>query len=108
MTTDLPLFSWLNSRQSCDVLAFPQSRRIGKARQYAATAYRLEGEPKRLASYRLRMRNELLRMLHEGGVDDDTALSQALDFDRLIDREIDRLKVMDRLGLLPDERGGAA
>jgi hypothetical protein len=106
MTTDLPLFSWKPS--SCAVLAFPQGRRIGKARKYASTAYRLEGEPKRLASYRLRMRNDLLRMLHEGGVDNATAATQADDFDRLIDREVERLKVMDRLGLLVDERGGAA
>jgi len=102
------LFTWRSDRPNCVVLPYPQAKRIGKARKYALTAYRLEGEPRRLASYRVRMRNELLRMLDEGGVDNDAALAQADDFDRLVNREVDRLRTMDRLGLLLDEREGEA
>lgn len=94
----IDLFSWKPA--SCVVLAFPQSKRIGKARQYAATAYRLEQEPRRLFAYRNRMRSDLMRMLGEGGVDEDTAAAEAAAFDRIIDREVERLRVMDRLGLL--------
>lgn len=104
--SDLPLFDWKPA--SCAVLPFPQGKRIGKARKYALTAYRLEEEPRRVTSYRLRMRNELLRMLREGGVDDAAAILQADAFDRLVDREIERLRTMDRLGLLVDELGGTA
>ncbi|NML73071.1 hypothetical protein HHL25_02920 [Rhizobium sp. S-51] len=101
---DLPLFTW--KPRSCVVMPFPQARRIGKARKYAATAYRLEDEPRRLASYRVRVRNELIRMLVEGGVDEITAAAEAVAFDLIIDREIERLRVMDRLGLLDDTQLG--
>lgn len=102
---DLPLFAWNPS--NCVVLAFPQNKRIGRAREVARAAFSMSEHPRKVEAYRRRILEELVRMLTDRGVVASEATSQSIAFDRIVDREFARLQTMRKLGLL-DESGGAA
>jgi len=102
------LFTWRRDRPPCVVVAFPQAKRIGRAREVALTAFEMAKHPARVEAYRRRIREELARLLTYRGVDPLDAAAEVVAFDNVVDRESERLRVMDRLGLLDDERGGAA
>jgi len=102
------LFTWRQDRTPCVMLPFPQARRIGRAREVALIAFEMSKHPARVEAYRRRIREELARLLTYRGIDASEAASQVEAFDHVVEREFNRLMVMDKLGLLVDERGGAA
>jgi hypothetical protein len=62
----------------------------------------MAGDPAKVDAYRRKVHAGLTRLLTMRGIDEGEAATQADAFDLLVDRESDRLRTMDRLGLLRD------
>ncbi|MCO6178827.1 DUF6074 family protein [Ciceribacter sp. RN22] len=99
MTGSSDLFAWAD--RTCAVIAFPQERRIGRHRQIARTIYDAREHPNRQDFLLRRAVEQMEKMLLDAGVPQREVLSQRIPFILAVEREVERLEVMDRLGILP-------